>query len=158
MTSRVVCNEEDRKVLAYHEAGHAVYGWSRGLKIRGITIALNGRITGRTDYFNPLPPSLARDVAIALAGIASEVVHFGAKRSTTFGGDDWSVIADLAKTDFVNVRRIMDLVILSLSTADNRRRVIAVADALLKYETLDDEQFAVHCPGKPAIATNGRFP
>ena len=158
MRSKVVSNDEVRKVRAYHEAGHAVYGWSRGLIIRGVTVVCIDRVTGGTDYLSPLPPSLKRDVAFALAGIASEIVHFGAKRPATFGGDDWSVVADLAKTGFVNVRKIMDLVKMSLSTADNRKRVIAVAEALLKYETLDGEQFAAHCPGKPTITTNWKSP
>lgn len=94
LESRKIMSPEEKRVVAYHEAGHAVAGWNLEFADPLLKVTIVPRGSGALGYAQYLPKELflrTRDqildiVCMALAGRASEQVNFG--RVTTGAADD----------------------------------------------------------------------
>merc|ERR1712054_561761 len=94
LESNKIMSAEERKVVAYHDAGHAVAGWNleHADPLLKVTIVPRGK--GALGFAQYLPKEIALHtkeqlidtVCMALGGRASEEVNFG--RVTTGAGDD----------------------------------------------------------------------
>lgn len=100
-----VMNEQERKVTAYHEAGHAIVGHvlPDSDPVHKVTIIPRGR-TGGVTWF--LPPEdrnyksiyeLKDILARAMGGRIAEKLVFGPDAVTTGAGSDLKNVAELAK-------------------------------------------------------------
>eukprot|EP01033_Poteriospumella_lacustris_P011840 gene11839-8438_t len=94
LESRKIMSPEEKKVVAYHEAGHAIAGWFLEHADPLLKVTIVPRGNGALGFAQYLPKELflrTRDqildmVCMALAGRASEEVNFG--RVTTGAADD----------------------------------------------------------------------
>lgn len=94
LESRKIMSPEEKKVVAYHEAGHAIAGWFLEHADPLLKVTIVPRGSGALGFAQYLPKELflrTRDqildmVCMALAGRASEEVNFG--RVTTGAADD----------------------------------------------------------------------
>ncbi|CAM9911171.1 unnamed protein product, partial [Phaeothamnion confervicola] len=85
---------QEKRIVAYHEAGHAVAGWNLEHADPLLKVTIVPRGVGTLGYAQYLPKELflrTREqitdiMCMALAGRASEEVHFG--RVTTGASDD----------------------------------------------------------------------
>jgi cell division protease FtsH len=95
--------EKDRKVTAYHEAGHAIVGYVTGVDsdVHRITIVARGHAGGYTEYIPHEENMLiAREkilsmITSAVAGNATERLIFG--DTTTGASDDFQKATTLAR-------------------------------------------------------------
>ncbi|MEN0110846.1 MAG: ATP-dependent zinc metalloprotease FtsH, partial [Planctomycetota bacterium] len=79
-----VLNEREKRVTAYHEAGHAILGWlvPSAAKVHKVTIIPRGRALGVTQYVpmedrhNVSESEMRAQLAMALAGRAAEKIAF----------------------------------------------------------------------------------
>lgn len=100
---KLIMNEEDRKVVAYHEMGHAIVTAKKGLEVLkkvmlmprnwalGLTIS-----HGKERQMETKPTLLARITAL-LAGRAAEEVIFGEDAITSGGANDIERAMELAR-------------------------------------------------------------
>jgi AFG3 family protein len=94
LESRKIMSPEEKKVVAYHEAGHAIAGWFLEHADPLLKVTIVPRGSGALGFAQYLPKELflrTRDqimdmVCMALAGRAAEEVNFG--RVTTGAADD----------------------------------------------------------------------
>jgi len=94
LESRKIMTLEEKRVVAYHEAGHAVAGWNLEYADPLLKVTIVPRGSGALGYAQYLPKELflrTRDqildmVCMALAGRASEEINFG--KVTTGAADD----------------------------------------------------------------------
>lgn len=94
LESHKLISPEEKKVVAYHEAGHAVAGWNLEYADPLLKVTIIPRGNGALGFAQYLPKEiflrsrqqLLDMVCMALAGRASEQVHFG--RVTTGASDD----------------------------------------------------------------------
>jgi AFG3 family protein len=94
LESRKIMTPEEKRVVAYHEAGHAVAGWNLEYADPLLKVTIVPRGSGALGYAQYLPKELflrTRDqildmVCMALAGRASEEINFG--KVTTGAADD----------------------------------------------------------------------
>jgi AFG3 family protein len=94
LESRKVMSPEEKRVVAYHEAGHAVAGWNLQHADPLLKVTIVPRSSGALGFAQYLPKEvylrtqeqLLDTVCMALAGRASEQVVFG--RVTTGAADD----------------------------------------------------------------------
>lgn len=94
LESKKIMSPEERKVVAYHEAGHAVAGWNLEFADPLLKVTIVPRGNGALGFAQYLPKELflrTREqildiVCMALAGRAAEQVFFG--RVTTGAADD----------------------------------------------------------------------
>lgn len=104
-----VMNEKERKITAYHEAGHAIVGHvlPDSDPVHKVTIIPRGR-TGGVTWF--LPPEdrnyksiyeLKDILARAMGGRMAEKLIFGTDAVTTGAGSDLKNVAELAKSMIV---------------------------------------------------------
>ncbi len=73
-------DEEERRVVATHEAGHALVAWRRGLKVTRASIAEGGNVEGAVGYVlkkRARREGLLAQIDVALAGFAAERFRFG---------------------------------------------------------------------------------
>ncbi|MDP9376733.1 MAG: AAA family ATPase [Actinomycetota bacterium] len=102
--SRRALNDHERKVVAYHEAGHALAaevlpGVNR---VHKVSIVPRGRALGYTlnlpeeDRYLKTRDELINQMAVLLAGRAAEQIIFGAV--TTGASDDLSRVADISRS------------------------------------------------------------
>ncbi len=100
-----VMNEHERKVTAYHEAGHAIVGHvlPDSDPVHKVTIIPRGRTGGVTWFLPPEDRSyksiyeLKDILARAMGGRIAEKLIFGADAVTTGAGSDLKNVAELAK-------------------------------------------------------------
>ncbi len=100
-----VMNEQERKITAYHEAGHAVVGHvlPDSDPVHKITIIPRGHIGGVTWFLPPEDRSYKsvyelKDVlARAMGGRIAEKIIFGADNVTTGASSDLKHVAELSK-------------------------------------------------------------
>merc|ERR1711871_1461871 len=95
-------SEEEKRVVAYHEAGHAIAGWNleHADPLLKVTIVPRGK--GSLGFAQYLPKEIAlhtKDqlidtICMALGGRAAEEVNFG--RVTTGAGDDLKRVTQMA--------------------------------------------------------------
>jgi AFG3 family protein len=94
LESRKLMSPEEKKVVAYHEAGHAIAGWFMEHTDPLLKVTIVPRSSGALGFAQYLPKELflrTKDqimdmVCMALAGRASEQVNFG--KVTTGAADD----------------------------------------------------------------------
>lgn len=94
LESKKIMSPEEKKVVAYHEAGHAIAGWYLEYADPLLKVTIVPRGNGALGYAQYLPKELflrTREqildmVCMALAGRAAEQVNFG--RVTTGAADD----------------------------------------------------------------------
>jgi cell division protease FtsH len=89
-------HEEDVKIVAYHESGHAIATIATGgdvsrISIRGMTSGVGGAVfTADNDKLFESKEELENTIMIAYAGRASEEVFFGKEHITQGAGNDIS--------------------------------------------------------------------
>ena len=101
---RTMATERDRKIIAYHEAGHAIVGYMTGVEqdVHRITIIARGSAGGYTEYIpqgddNKLVSrnKILSMITSALAGNATERLIFD--DITTGASDDFEKATNLAR-------------------------------------------------------------
>lgn len=98
-------SEEDRKLTAYHEAGHALVGHllPHMDPVHRITIVARGMTGGHTmfppteDRSNETRSRLLEQIATALGGRAAEEIIFGFEDITTGAGSDLQVASNISR-------------------------------------------------------------
>lgn len=116
-----VMNEKERKITAYHEAGHAVVGHvlPDSDPVHKVTIIPRGQTGGVTWFLPPEDRSykniyeLKDILARAMGGRAAEKLIFGADAVTTGASSDLKNVAELSKSMIIeegmgkNIRNIV---------------------------------------------------
>jgi cell division protease FtsH len=101
LQQRRVVTEKERRILAYHEAGHAVMAYLMGDPVQKATIVARGDALGYTfhlpdeDRYLHTKEELVDWMKIALAGRAAEQVVFG--RVTNGAANDLEKVTTLAR-------------------------------------------------------------
>ena len=101
-----VMNEKERKITAYHEAGHAIVGqvWPDSDPVHKVTIIPRGNTGGVTWFLPPEDRSykniyeLKDILARAMGGRATEKLIFGTDAVTTGASSDLKNVAELSKS------------------------------------------------------------
>lgn len=101
LESNKLMGEEEKEIVAYHEAGHAVAGWFLEHADPIMKVTIIPRSSGALGFAQYLPKEIylrTKDqildmVAMALAGRAAEEVFFG--RVTTGASDDLRRVTDI---------------------------------------------------------------
>jgi len=101
----LVMSEQDRKIIAYHEGGHALVAYHLPLAdtVNRVTILPRGQSLGVTqftpeeDRYNYSREMLMTKIAVGLGGRAAEELTFGPERVTTGAENDFQVVTDLAR-------------------------------------------------------------
>src|ERR671934_345279 len=97
-------NEKEKRILAYHEAGHAVMSHLVGdaLPVHKVTIVARGEALGYTfhlpteDRYVRTKEELVDFIKVALAGRAAEQIVFG--RVTTGAANDLEKVTEIARS------------------------------------------------------------
>ena len=101
----LVMSEQDRRVIAYHEGGHALvaYHLPETDTVNAVTILPRGQSLGVTqfiaeeDRYNYSREFLMSRIAVGLGGRMAEELTFGPERITTGAENDLQVVTDLAR-------------------------------------------------------------
>lgn len=101
LESHKLITPEEKKIVAYHEAGHAVAGWNLEHADPLLKVTIVPRGSGALGYAQYLPKEvflrtkeqITDIICMALAGRASEQIHFGAV--TTGASDDLRKVTDM---------------------------------------------------------------
>src|ERR1700680_2090501 len=101
----IVMNERERRIIAYHEGGHAMvaYHQPEADTVNRVTILPRGQSLGVTqftaeeDRYNYSRETLMARIAVGLGGRAAEELTFGAERVTTGAENDLQIVTDLAR-------------------------------------------------------------
>jgi cell division protease FtsH len=104
LQKRRVVSEKEKRILAYHEAGHAVMSHLVGdsLPVHKVTIVARGEALGYTfhlpteDRYVRTKEELVDFIKVALAGRAAEQIVFG--RVTTGAANDLEKVTDIARS------------------------------------------------------------
>ncbi|EIW86834.1 ATP-dependent metallopeptidase Hfl [Coniophora puteana RWD-64-598 SS2] len=99
-----VLSPEEKKTVAYHEAGHAVCGWFLEHADPLLKVSIIPRGVGALGYAQYLPPDryllstpqMLDRICMTLGGRVSEEVFFGAENITTGAQDDLQKITRMA--------------------------------------------------------------
>jgi len=140
-------HEEDVRIVAYHEAGHAIATLATGnevsrISIRGMTSGVGGAVfSADNDKLFESRKELESSVIIAYAGRASEEVFFGEENVTQGAGNDISKATAMlyqyvAKFGFDKTFGLVDYDVLSGSGLMLEKsvtdRITAISDRLYK--------------------------
>ncbi|MES1195990.1 MAG: ATP-dependent zinc metalloprotease FtsH [Steroidobacter sp.] len=188
----MVMSDKEKRMTAYHEAGHAIVGWvvPEHDPVYKVTIIPRGRALGLTwylpeaDRYSTSRLQLESRIASLFGGRVAEELVFGADGVTTGASNDierateiarnmvtkWGLSDKLGPLAYseeegevflgrsvtqhkqvsdetahvidVEVRRVIDTAYKSARDilVANRDRLDAMAEALIKYETIDDQQ------------------
>jgi len=101
----IVMSEADRRIIAYHEGGHALvaYHLPQADTVNRVTILPRGQSLGVTqftaeeDRYNYSRETLMARIAVGLGGRVSEELTFGPERVTTGAENDLQMVTDLAR-------------------------------------------------------------
>ncbi|MGH2498110.1 MAG: ATP-dependent zinc metalloprotease FtsH [Ktedonobacteraceae bacterium] len=101
----IVMNERERRIIAYHEGGHALvaYHQPEADTVNRVTILPRGQSLGVTqftseeDRYNYSRQTLMARIAVGLGGRVSEELTFGADRVTTGAENDLQVVTNIAR-------------------------------------------------------------
>ena len=101
----LVMNEQERRIIAFHEGGHALvaYHLPQADKVNRVTILPRGQSLGVTqfiaeeDRYNYSRETLMARIAVGLGGRVAEELTFGPERVTTGAENDLQVVTDLAR-------------------------------------------------------------
>ncbi|KAH8120225.1 ATP-dependent metallopeptidase Hfl [Phellopilus nigrolimitatus] len=99
-----VLSKEEKKTVAYHEAGHAVCGWFLEHADPLLKVSIIPRGIGALGYAQYLPPDryllstpqMLDRICMTLGGRVSEEIFFGAENITTGAQDDLQKITRMA--------------------------------------------------------------
>ncbi|EJD04051.1 ATP-dependent metallopeptidase Hfl [Fomitiporia mediterranea MF3/22] len=99
-----VLSKEEKKTVAYHEAGHAVCGWFLEHADPLLKVSIIPRGVGALGYAQYLPPDryllstpqMMDRICMTLGGRVSEEIFFGAENITTGAQDDLQKITRMA--------------------------------------------------------------
>ncbi|KLO13927.1 ATP-dependent metallopeptidase Hfl [Schizopora paradoxa] len=99
-----VLSKEEKKTVAYHEAGHAVCGWFLEHADPLLKVSIIPRGVGALGYAQYLPPDryllstpqMMDRICMTLGGRVSEEIFFGVENVTTGAQDDLQKITRLA--------------------------------------------------------------
>ncbi|KAJ7225638.1 ATP-dependent metallopeptidase Hfl [Mycena pura] len=99
-----VLSPEEKKTVAYHEAGHAVCGWFLEHADPLLKVSIIPRGTGALGYAQYLPPDrylmstpqMTDRICMTLGGRVSEEIFFGAENITSGAQDDLQKITRMA--------------------------------------------------------------
>ncbi|KAI6031613.1 ATP-dependent metallopeptidase Hfl [Pisolithus microcarpus] len=99
-----VLSPEEKKIVAYHEAGHAVCGWFLQYADPLLKVSIIPRGVGALGYAQYLPPDryllstpqMMDRICMTLGGRVSEEIFFGAENITTGAQDDLQKITRMA--------------------------------------------------------------
>ncbi|KAI6047768.1 ATP-dependent metallopeptidase Hfl [Pisolithus marmoratus] len=99
-----VLSPEEKKIVAYHEAGHAVCGWFLQYADPLLKVSIIPRGVGALGYAQYLPPDryllstpqMTDRICMTLGGRVSEEIFFGAENITTGAQDDLQKITRMA--------------------------------------------------------------
>jgi cell division protease FtsH len=103
-----ILTKETKKILAYHEAGHAVVGTVCGEKIGKITILPRGNAGGFTQFIPDEEElmlsknTLENKIKIALGGKAAEELIFGEENVTTGAVGDLQKVTEIVYKMYSN--------------------------------------------------------
>lgn len=140
-------HEEDVRIVAYHEAGHAIATLATGnevsrISIRGMTSGVGGAVfSADSDKLFESRKELESSVIIAYAGRASEEVFFGEENVTQGAGNDISKATAMlyqyvAKFGFDKTFGLVDYDVLSgnglMLEKSVTDRITAISDRLYK--------------------------
>jgi cell division protease FtsH len=205
----MVMTEDEKKLTAYHESGHAIVGWTvpDHDPIHKVTIMPRGRALGVTmflpdqDRYSYSKQRLESSISSMYGGRLAEEIIFGAEKVTTGASNDiqkaseiarnmvtkWGLSKDLgpllygeedsqpflgasmgsnktpnfsgetaAKID-KEVRELVDRNYARSKKIleDNIDKLHAMADALMKYETIDLQQIEDIMAGRPVAEPKG---
>ena len=100
----IVMSEAERRILAYHEGGHALvaYHLHEADSVNRVTILPRGQSLGVTqftaeeDRYNYSRETLMARIAVGLGGRVAEELTFGPEGVTTGAENDLQVVTDLA--------------------------------------------------------------
>jgi cell division protease FtsH len=98
-------NESEKRIIAYHEGGHALvaYHMDEADTVNRVTILPRGQSLGVTqftaeeDRYNYSRETLMARIAVGLGGRVAEELTFGNDRVTTGAENDLQVVTELAK-------------------------------------------------------------
>jgi len=101
----LVMNETERRIIAFHEGGHALVAHHLPLadKVNRVTILPRGQSLGVTqfiaeeDRYNYSRETLMARISVGLGGRVAEELTFGLERITTGAENDLQVVTDLAR-------------------------------------------------------------
>jgi ATP-dependent metalloprotease FtsH len=101
----IVMNERERRIIAYHEGGHALvaYHQPEADTVNRVTILPRGQSLGVTqftaeeDRYNYSRQTLMARIAVGLGGRVAEELTFGVERVTTGAENDLQVVTDIAR-------------------------------------------------------------
>ena len=101
----IAMGEKDRRIIAYHEGGHALvaYHLPQADTVNRVTILPRGQSLGVTqftaeeDRYNYSRETLMARIAVGLGGRAAEELTFGPDQITTGAENDLQVVTDLAR-------------------------------------------------------------
>ncbi len=101
----IVMNERERRIIAYHEGGHALvaYHQPEADTVNRVTILPRGQSLGVTqftaeeDRYNYSRQTLMARIAVGLGGRVAEELTFGAERVTTGAENDLQVVTNIAR-------------------------------------------------------------
>jgi len=99
-----VLSPEEKKTVAYHEAGHAICGWFLEHADPLLKVSIIPRGAGALGYAQYLPPDryllstpqMMDRICMTLGGRVSEEIFFGAENITTGAQDDLQKITRMA--------------------------------------------------------------
>jgi|SRR5579884_2293334 len=153
----LVMSEQDRRVIAYHEGGHALvaYHLPEADSVNAVTILPRGQSLGVTqfipeeDRYNYSREFLMSRIAVGLGGRVAEELTFGAEHVTTGAENDLQVVTDLARrmvtrwgmseqvgVVFADYRATADGMSLNMSLTDldsGPRSLVMDADGQLRF-------------------------
>ena len=103
LQQRKVLTEKERRILAYHEGGHALMGYLMGsvMELQKVTIVSRGNALGyafylpEEDRYLHTKEELVDRMVVALAGRAAEEVVFG--RVTNGAANDLEKVTEIAR-------------------------------------------------------------
>jgi cell division protease FtsH len=203
----MVMTEPEKRMTAYHEAGHAIVGMSvpEHDPVYKVTIIPRGRALGVTqflpeqDRYSLSKRRIESSIATLFGGRVAEELIFGADAVTTGASNDIERATDLARNMVTKwglsdklgpltyseetgevflgrsvtqhkqvsdgtahaideeVRRVIEVNYKSASQIlqTNLDKLHLMAEALIKYETIDDEQIKDIMAGKPPQPPSG---
>jgi cell division protease FtsH len=101
----LVMSEKERRIIAYHEGGHALvaYHLPEADTVNRVTILPRGQSLGVTqftaeeDRYNYSRDTLMARIAVGLGGRVAEELTFGLDHVTTGAENDLQVVTDLAR-------------------------------------------------------------
>src|SRR5881398_1029863 len=104
LQQRKVLTEKERRILAYHEGGHALMGYLMGsvMELQKVTIVSRGNALGYAFYlpgedrYLHTKEELVDGIIVALAGRAAEEVVFG--RVTNGAANDLEKVTEIARS------------------------------------------------------------